>query len=265
MRSQAIPLFIVTFLCYNVLLVGFNCFAVKERKMGRRSYLLPFEVIDIKSMLWNGTPPAQIMQKYILVKPTTLSSIKWGRLWAGIPWPNGSLGAISEERNRELLVIANQARELAPKMDHRKSPWGPPAMTDERAEDYANTRRVDAKMGLPPKSDEELEEIYQRHLASRRELEQERDAKLEKKRQEERDRFRKEQAEYEKKGPVVPIQRDPYIHLRPLKGGKPNIPDLMQMPDEMIRVNAQAFPKFKDEILAVIAAKKQLAKKGKKS
>lgn len=72
--------------------------------------LTPDEAKRIKAMMWNGSSHSAISRE-IGMSESHVSRIANGTAWREAPWPDGSLGAISSNRRRELATRYNRSNQ----------------------------------------------------------------------------------------------------------------------------------------------------------
>lgn len=65
--------------------------------MARPSPFTEDEKAAIKEAIFNGLSNVEI-SKLFGTSSQTITNVKSGRVWAGVPWPDGSTGPLSEER-----------------------------------------------------------------------------------------------------------------------------------------------------------------------
>lgn len=71
---------------------------------GKISAFYPEEQRAIKEKLWNGTIQRVVAEEANLALPTIQSIIR-GSIWYNVPWPDGSVGPMTDERRREISLI----------------------------------------------------------------------------------------------------------------------------------------------------------------
>lgn len=235
--------------------------------MSNRGNLRPLEVLDIKARLWNGETPYSIIESYSFVSRSLLSGIKWGRVWVDIAWPDGSLGGMNPGRAREILKRFQATKRLGGTfVDHRTREG---RVYPEQEHDKEEYRRMMVKAaerdGTPVPTVQEIDDGWREHLAFEQQKEADRIEEAATKHRDALEAGKKAREEYERspeyaKEQSAPLPVDPLRGLRPLKDGKPNIPDLLKYTDKQLKQIAPDFPKHKDEILAVISLRKKMAK-----
>ena len=67
------------------------------------------QVKQIKKRLWNGDLQQDLADKFD-VDPKTISAIKAGRIWAGVPWPNKKTGRLDEAQYLHILQTRRRER-----------------------------------------------------------------------------------------------------------------------------------------------------------
>lgn len=60
------------------------------------------EVTEIKKSLWEGATQRHLANMFDITQPT-ISAILTGRTWDHIQWPDGSTGAMDNDRRVKLL------------------------------------------------------------------------------------------------------------------------------------------------------------------
>lgn len=74
-----------------------------------RAFLNNDLVLDIKNRLWAGDVYQKIADRH-LVSNTTISAICQGKLYPQVPWPDGTTGAMTIDRQRGILEDRRRAR-----------------------------------------------------------------------------------------------------------------------------------------------------------
>lgn len=78
-----------------------------------RSFLREVDVLEIKTLLWDGTlTQAEIGRRFYASQPT-ISRILRGKEWDHIPWPDTSKGSMSPDRYRVILRSKHKAAHSA--------------------------------------------------------------------------------------------------------------------------------------------------------
>lgn len=175
--------------------------------MGER-YISDEDVRLIKEYLWMGKGSTGWIADQFVISQPYVSMIKTGRVYAHIPWPDGTTGKMSPTRVRELRI---SAKVTGPGAGHtRAKGWGP------TFNGYANGSINTIPPGYEPltqidpstlegeeleaweKNEEENKRFGELAVAEAKRIMAEREQEEQRAHAEAMERFRREQAEYEK-------------------------------------------------------------------
>lgn len=234
--------------------------------VGRKSLIMPEQAGLIKARLWNADPPREICEEFG-ISGSTLSQIKWGRVWADIKWPDGSVGGIDPQREHAQRL--QQHKERADKRaikDGRRigiaghvdtSAWVDP-FEAELKRDAAELNRIRVAAGDLPMTDEEMEAFRQRRLALIAHLDEQKRLAHKK----EIAGYRKARLAYQRAHPMsikeMRENHEEWLRTRPkplFERGKPLIANILELPDDTVREIARNAGKSKKEILEALAAR----------
>ena len=67
------------------------------------------EISYIKEKIWQGFKHEDIAEHFLL-DPSTISRIRTGKMFGHIPWLDGSIGPLPEDRERILIQVRYEKR-----------------------------------------------------------------------------------------------------------------------------------------------------------
>lgn len=135
--------------------------AAKRIKNMGQLFLSYQDVLAIKRRLWDGHKVLDVANEFSISAPY-VSNISRGRAWDGIPWPDGSCGAMPVQRKRYIKTVLRSAASspFRRKTDSYKSVEdGPIEYRDEKG----NLLYTDTRSAAERRRDiEEIRRMYER-------------------------------------------------------------------------------------------------------